>query len=42
MEEESMNKKQILIMAMAILLFPITIPLAVLTLSFRKVGTYNG
>ena len=37
-----MNRKQTLIMAIAILLFPITIPLAVLTLSLRKVGGYNG
>ena len=37
-----MNKKQILMIALAILLFPITIPLAVITLSFRRVGTYNG
>tara|TARA_R100000458_G_C8278175_1_gene254059 strand:- start:7485 stop:7598 length:114 start_codon:yes stop_codon:yes gene_type:complete len=37
-----MNKKQILIMAIAIILFPITIPLAVITLSLRKAGTYNG
>tara|TARA_R100001082_G_C4341066_1_gene150142 strand:+ start:67 stop:180 length:114 start_codon:yes stop_codon:yes gene_type:complete len=37
-----MNKKQILVMALAVLLFPLTIPLAVLTLSFRKVGGYNG
>tara|TARA_R100001594_G_scaffold109054_1_gene143836 strand:+ start:501 stop:650 length:150 start_codon:yes stop_codon:yes gene_type:complete len=37
-----MSKKEIVIMAIAILAWPISIPLMVLTLSLRKVGTYNG
>jgi hypothetical protein len=37
-----MNRKQTLIMAIAFLAWPISIPLAVLTLSLREVGTYNG